>query len=180
MIDRTPFDPERTRIRTEGGGPSPEPIERSEYVQTFTEALRRPHWWERAACRGVDVSEFFPPPGDLSPRDDPRRKYCDGCQVRTECLEAALAVPDRWDRGIFGGTYHKERREIRRAREAALPELPPQLAGLVEQQRPLPREHGTDRGYYQHRRNHEPSCSECRLAHNEVTRDQKRHGRGAA
>lgn len=35
---------------------------------------------------------------------------------------------------------------------------------------PLPREHGTDRGYHQHRTDGVPICQPCREAHNEKMR----------
>lgn len=33
--------------------------------------------------------------------------------------------------------------------------------------RPRPAEHGTERGYQQHRRDNSPTCFACRLAHNQ-------------
>lgn len=39
------------------------------------------------------------------------------------------------------------------------------LLGKSGQRRTLPREHGTDRGYFQHRYRHETACEDCRAAH---------------
>lgn len=46
-------------------------------------------------------------------------------------------------------------------------ELPPRA-----QARRYPREHGTPRGYYQHRDNGEPTCDDCRAAHAVEVRPQ--------
>lgn len=115
MIDRTPFDPERTRISTEGGYPHPEPVERAAYVQTFTEALtRRPDWHTQAACRGAGPDLFFPDTRQSDEAVDTVRSYCNGCPVRLECLEAGLSQSDRDDFGVWGGVGRKERRDMRR------------------------------------------------------------------
>lgn len=50
---------------------------------------------------------------------------------------------------------------------AAPEELPPR-----RQARRYPREHGSPRGYWQHRDNGEPSCAECRAAHAVENRPQ--------
>jgi WhiB family transcriptional regulator, redox-sensing transcriptional regulator len=44
------------------------------------------------------------------------RALCEGCPVRQECLETALA--DDSLVGLWGGTTDAERREIRRGRVA--------------------------------------------------------------
>jgi predicted GIY-YIG superfamily endonuclease len=49
----------------------------------------------------------------------------------------------------------------------------------VSRGRPFkPREHGTERGYQQHRHLREPYCEECRRAHAENNRGQQRPARG--
>jgi WhiB family redox-sensing transcriptional regulator len=71
-------------------------------------------WQDRAACRGMDPDIFYPA------RNEPTkyaRRVCQGCDVRDECLEAALAEPERF--GIWGGFTEKERRLIKRRRLAA-------------------------------------------------------------
>ncbi|MGP0029442.1 MAG: WhiB family transcriptional regulator [Acidimicrobiales bacterium] len=72
------------------------------------ELLRRPDWHTRAACRGEDVSAFFPTRGRA-----PRRalKICTGCTVRFECLEWALVFDE--SEGVWGGATTEERRQIR-------------------------------------------------------------------
>ena len=45
---------------------------------------------------------------------------------------------------------------------------------------PLPREHGSERGYQQHRARKEPFCDPCRLAHNAVTAAASKRRRAVA
>ena len=68
-------------------------------------------WTERAACRGMDPSIFFPIEDRLAARSrNPRRPdpyeraraVCAGCQVRQDCLDETLALPWSEDRaGMF-------------------------------------------------------------------------------
>jgi WhiB family transcriptional regulator, redox-sensing transcriptional regulator len=66
-------------------------------------------WQERALCAQTDPEAFFPEKGG-STRE--AKKICGGCEVRTECLEYALAHDERF--GIWGGLSERERRRIRR------------------------------------------------------------------
>jgi WhiB family transcriptional regulator, redox-sensing transcriptional regulator len=66
-------------------------------------------WQERALCAETDPEAFFPEKGG-STRE--AKKICTGCQVRTECLEYALANDERF--GIWGGLSERERRRLRR------------------------------------------------------------------
>lgn len=45
------------------------------------------------------------------------REVCAGCRVRTECLEYALAMDERF--GVWGGKSERERRAIQRERRRA-------------------------------------------------------------
>lgn len=73
-------------------------------------------WSERARCRGVDPSIFFP---DQKGRDgaNEAKALCRECSVRRQCLEYALL---HGDRGIWGGMTEKERRAIRRSRRSGM------------------------------------------------------------
>ena len=83
-------------------------------IEEDTLIPHRPRWMSRARCRGLGTSAFF---GD-GPADTERaRAVCDGCPVRADCLEFALA--DRTLVGIWAGTDEQERRRIRRKRRAA-------------------------------------------------------------
>ena len=82
-------------------------------------------WVARANCLGVDPELFFPERGE-SVR--PAKEVCRGCVVRAECLDHALAVPERF--GIWGGLSERERRGILRtrlqvSRSAEIRSLPP-------------------------------------------------------
>lgn len=71
-------------------------------------------WQERALCAETDPEAFYPEKGG-STRD--AKKVCRSCEVRTECLEYALANDERW--GVFGGLSERERRPLLQARRAA-------------------------------------------------------------
>jgi len=72
--------------------------------------LARPTWQRRAACRGDGVGAYFPTRGasDL----DLARAVCAGCEVRSDCLDYALADPSVL--GVWGGTSERERQRLRR------------------------------------------------------------------
>ncbi|WP_425566800.1 WhiB family transcriptional regulator [Pseudonocardia petroleophila] len=73
----------------------------------------------RAACRSVDPEVFFPTA--VQGREVDRqvriaKAVCNGCPVRTECLDWALTrLPD----GIAGGMTEHERRQERTRRRGA-------------------------------------------------------------
>ena len=67
-------------------------------------------WQERALCAQTDPESFFPEKGG-STRE--AKKICTGCEVRSECLEYALAHDERF--GIWGGLSERERRRLKRA-----------------------------------------------------------------
>jgi WhiB family redox-sensing transcriptional regulator len=66
-------------------------------------------WQERALCAETDPEAFFPEKGG-STRE--AKKICTGCEVRSECLDFALANDERF--GIWGGLSERERRRLRR------------------------------------------------------------------
>jgi len=66
-------------------------------------------WQERALCAQTDPEAFFPEKGG-STRE--AKKICMTCEVRTECLEYALANDERF--GIWGGLSERERRKLKR------------------------------------------------------------------
>jgi WhiB family redox-sensing transcriptional regulator len=71
-----------------------------------------PHpWMTDANCAGVDVDLFFPERGESTYE---AKKVCRGCVVRVECLEWAIARPEKF--GIWGGMSERERRRLRIAR----------------------------------------------------------------
>lgn len=66
-------------------------------------------WQERALCAQTDPEAFFPEKGG-STRE--AKRICASCEVRSECLEYALAHDERF--GIWGGLSERERRRIKR------------------------------------------------------------------
>ncbi|WP_344102298.1 WhiB family transcriptional regulator [Myceligenerans crystallogenes] len=66
-------------------------------------------WQERALCAQTDPEAFFPEKGG-STRE--AKKVCQGCEVKAECLDYALANDERF--GIWGGLSERERRKLKR------------------------------------------------------------------
>ena len=66
-------------------------------------------WQERSLCAQTDPEAFFPEKGG-STRE--AKRICQGCQVKDECLEYALANDERF--GIWGGLSERERRRLKR------------------------------------------------------------------
>ena len=66
-------------------------------------------WQERSLCAQTDLEAFFPEKGG-STRE--AKKVCVGCEVRSECLEYALANDERF--GIWGGLSERERRKLKK------------------------------------------------------------------
>ena len=73
------------------------------------EEEERLSWQTDALCAQTDPEAFFPEKGG-STRE--AKRICDGCEVRSECLDYALANDERF--GIWGGLSERERRRIRR------------------------------------------------------------------
>ena len=68
-------------------------------------------WREQAACRGSDVSLFFPE-GQGGPGPAKARRICRSCPVRTECFTYANEAPEL--EGIWGGYSTASRRREHR------------------------------------------------------------------
>lgn len=66
-------------------------------------------WQDRALCAQTDPEAFFPEKGG-STRE--AKKVCLQCDVRSECLEYALANDERF--GIWGGLSERERRRLKK------------------------------------------------------------------
>ena len=71
-------------------------------------------WRAYAACAEHDTDLFFPTTGEDV---RPAKAVCHGCEVRMECLEHALALPEPV--GIWGGTSEREHERIRGTRSRA-------------------------------------------------------------
>lgn len=68
-------------------------------------------WWERAACRGVDLEVFFPhSSGQISGRTvRPAAARCVACPVQRQCLAEGLRPTPYMRRGIWGGWLFGEK-----------------------------------------------------------------------
>ena len=132
--------------------------------------MNAPDWRTRAACRDEDPEWWFP----TKDRDTTELALdvCRDCPVRQQCLQHAIDHDERW--GIFGGYTRDQRATLTRPRAPRQP-------------RPAP-QHGTDAGFYAHRRGTRPDwptapCGDCKAAHlaAERARDARlRATRGAA
>ncbi|WP_420450489.1 WhiB family transcriptional regulator [Ilumatobacter sp.] len=70
-----------------------------------------PTWWDLGACRGLAAEIFYPDDEDGALD---AKAVCDGCAVRSACLEHALASREKV--GVWGGASERDRRRIVRQR----------------------------------------------------------------
>ncbi len=84
------------------------------HIDTLTPPhLARP---EQALCAETGADFFFPEPGS-SVRE--AKRICGMCEMRSACLEYALANDERF--GVWGGLSEKERLRLRRTGPAGEP-----------------------------------------------------------
>jgi hypothetical protein len=101
-------------------------------------------WREQAACFGHDPAWWL----TWEPATAAKAvAICDGCPVKTQCLEEAMGQSRHEDAGIWGGLTAEERERERARRK-----------GRVER-------HGTGRGYRRHVQAGEPACTACMQAY---------------
>jgi hypothetical protein len=99
----------------------------------------RPDWWDHAACLGMGTELFF----DVK-RVEEARAVCAGCPAQIPCGAVGKQQNDGMWAGAFKADHWKRRKPGRK---------------------PKQREHGTNAGYYQHRRLSEDACPSCLSAH---------------
>lgn len=109
-------------------------------------------WKARAACSDADTRLFFPERGEPVRE---AKEICAGCDVRTECLNYALAIPNCV--GIWGGLSGRERRAVKR-----------------DQRRARAVQHGTVAGYRAEIRYGLEPCTHCQAAHRSYERERSR------
>ena len=126
---------------------------------------------DRAPCKGMDPEFFFPALGESGKE---AKAVCNGtpaknghpgtapCPVKKECLEYALLNNEKF--GIWGGLSERERRTVKREINSGI------NTSIVLPPRRRPIQHGTARGYEQHRRRKEPPCDACKEAHARAAR----------
>lgn len=83
-------------------------------------------WMEQANCQGLDPDLFFTERGESAKE---AKEVCRGCTVRAECLEYALVNGEH--HGIWGGLSERERRKIRKHRNAQR-RIPPPAAPVAK------------------------------------------------
>ena len=76
-------------------------------------------WIERAACNQPDVEPSWFDVSEQGMRPIEALRICRGCPVRLNCLAEALGRPSSDDSGVWGGTTHRNRREVRAGRMTA-------------------------------------------------------------
>lgn len=100
---------DNTRARAESDGSSGAGSRGFALVPSGFEALlvvaEDDQWQDRALCCQTDPETFFG-----STRE--AKRICQGCEVKSECLEYALAHDERF--GIWGGLSERERRRLKR------------------------------------------------------------------
>ncbi len=72
-------------------------------------------WMDLAACRSSEGALFFAPESserkeERLERENRAKRICQGCEVREECLAAALERHE--SHGIWGGLNEMERRVL--------------------------------------------------------------------
>ncbi|MFC5911261.1 WhiB family transcriptional regulator [Streptacidiphilus monticola] len=68
-------------------------------------------WQSEAACKGMDSSIFFSPPGERGnarrERERLAQQVCGGCPVKARCASFATACQESY--GIWGGLTERDR-----------------------------------------------------------------------
>jgi WhiB family transcriptional regulator, redox-sensing transcriptional regulator len=84
------------------------------FASMLDRASRELAWADQALCAETDPEAFYPEKGS-STRE--AKRTCMACEVRSECLEYALARDERF--GVWGGLSERQRRALRRKRDQA-------------------------------------------------------------
>ena len=76
-------------------------------------------WQAQGACRDMDSNLFYYEDQERGPAKEARianaKAVCEGCKVKTECLEFALQINEQY--GIWGGLTPEERYTLKRRRQ---------------------------------------------------------------
>jgi len=77
-------------------------------------------WQAKAACRGLDTSNFYHPENERGPsrarRERQAKAVCANCPVVANCLRWALAAREPY--GVWGGKSAEEREALLQPRTA--------------------------------------------------------------
>jgi WhiB family redox-sensing transcriptional regulator len=84
------------------------------FVLTADLATSLTSWIDRAACRSMPATMFYPPLNESHTARDERvriaKLVCANCPVCEDCRDYALRAGERL--GVWGGTTETERREL--------------------------------------------------------------------
>lgn len=69
------------------------------------------YWYERASCRGLDTSMFFPEVGKAHFVEREIERVCGSCEVAKDCLDYALRNSIKV--GYYGGLSGNKREQIK-------------------------------------------------------------------
>lgn len=78
------------------------------------EAFEILEWMKDAGCKEKSEADFFPE-SRYTKKSQLAYQICARCNVKTECLNYAVDHPELI--GIWGGTSHRQRRQIRMGRK---------------------------------------------------------------
>ena len=85
----------------------------TEAPSSFSDEMQGPssEWAKFAACKNESSNLFYPPEETKTPERNAMIKdairICAGCPVRRECLNYAIAKPEKF--GVWGGMTEEER-----------------------------------------------------------------------
>ena len=139
--------------------------------------VRRPAWQAQANCHpdslahvwqeyGDHPTDLFYPPADMrtmtQAQHDAIEQVCDGCPVRSQCLEWSI---EHEDHGWWAGIGPEARRQVRQRLGTSLhrPEVDEFTKRIIGTW--IPPSHGTQARYAQHRREGSQPCPLCIEAH---------------
>lgn len=125
----------------------------------------KPNWHRDAACREHPDVNFFP---GLNVSSAPAKAICNGCLVRHECLDDAMATGERY--GIRGGLTARQR-SLKARGLATEPTL--NRGERVGRRGPIPLGCGTRAGAAWHRTHGEQVCADCAIAAAQYARDYR-------
>lgn len=85
------------------------------------------NWWDKANCRGVDTTIFFPDAEACKAGAHvwvKAREFCRECPVKMDCLEFQMSFEEITGRrdGMFGGLSPRERDALAHERQKPRPQ----------------------------------------------------------
>lgn len=85
------------------------PVESLLTVEGFLLAFKDREWMDKAICKGMGTTYFFPPRGVQASHTNKIRALCDSCPVQQECRDYG----EYETHGFWGGVPVKDRQQER-------------------------------------------------------------------